>query len=74
MATRLYSANPGDHLEDVVEAAGSAITTKNVELTVNLATTVVNDNGSTRAIQKEEVLICLNLFEQYIARGNWLPA
>jgi hypothetical protein len=74
MATRLYGANPGYNLEQVTEAAGSATSAHNVELTVDLATTVVADNGTTRAIQKQEVLIILDLFAQYITRGNWLPA
>jgi hypothetical protein len=74
MATRLYGANPGYNLEQVTEGVGSATSSHNVELTVDLATTVVNDNGTTRAIQKQEVLLILDLFAQYITRGNWLPA
>lgn len=74
MATRLFGANPGYSLESVTEGVGSATTSHNVELTVDLSTSIVTDGGSTRAIQKEEVLIILNLFEQYITRVNWLPA
>lgn len=74
MATRLYGANPGYNLEAVTEGVGSATTSHNVELTVDLATTVVSDTGTTRAIQKQEVLILLDLFAQYITRSNWLPA
>lgn len=74
MATRLYGANPGYALESVTEGVGSATTSHNVELTVDLATTVVTDGGTTRAITKNEVLLILNLFEQYITRSNWLPA
>lgn len=73
MATRRYSVDPGLHLEDVVEAAGIATVTKKIELTVDCATTVVTDNGATRAISKNEVLIALNLFSQYITRGSWPP-
>lgn len=74
MATRLYGANPGYQLENVTEGVGSATTSHNVELTVDLSASIVTDAGATRAIQKEEVLIILNLFEQYIIRSNWTPA
>lgn len=73
MATRRFGANPGFQLESVTEAAGAATAVNNVELTVDCASTVVNDNGTTRKILKEEVLIILNLFEQYITRSNWPP-
>lgn len=76
MATRLYGANPGYELESVTEAAGSATSAHNVELTVDCANTIVTDasaNGGARAISKNEVLIILNLFEQYITRSNWPP-
>lgn len=74
MATRLYGANPGFNLDNVTEGVGSATTSHNVELTVDLATSVVTDNGSTRSINREEVLIILDLFSQYITKGNWTPA
>lgn len=74
MATRLYGVNPGQHLEDVAEGVGSATSANNVELTVDLATTIVTDNGATRTISKNEVLIALDLFEQYIIRSQWPPA
>lgn len=74
MATRIYGANPGYHLEDVTEGVGSATASKNVELTVDLATSVVNDNGTTRSINKGEVLVILELFKEYIVHSNWTPA
>lgn len=73
MATRRYSLNVGDQLENVTEAAGAAVATKSVELTVDCAATVVNDSGATRKIFKNEVLIILELFQQYIIRSNWPP-
>ncbi len=74
MATILYGANIGYDLDQVVETQpGPAVTANNVELNVNLAATVVNDGGATRAIYREEVLIILNLFQQKIIRDNWLP-
>lgn len=74
MATRLYGAEPGYSLEQVTEGVGSAVSAHNVELTVNLATTVVQDNGATRAVSKLEVIIILELFKEYIVRSNWAPA
>ena len=74
MATRRYSLDPGDVLENVTEAAGAAIVTKHIELTVDLASTIVTDNGTTRSITKNEVLIALELFQQWITRSNWTPA
>lgn len=74
MATRIYGANPGFVLENVTEGVGSATASKNVELTVDLASTIVNDAGVTRTISKNEVLIILELFQQYIIRGIWPPA
>lgn len=73
MATRLYGANPGYNLEAVTEGVGSATSSHNVELTVDCSASIVNDGATTRKIFKEEVLIILNLFEQYITRSNWPP-
>lgn len=73
MATRRYSVNPGLALEDVVEAAGAAVVTKSMELTVDCASTVVTADGTTRKITKEEVIFALEEFTQYIMRGNWPP-
>jgi hypothetical protein len=74
MATRLYGANPSYNLEQVTEAVGSPTTAHMVELTVDLSLVLINDNGSTRGILKNEVLLILDLFEQYITRSNWPPA
>ncbi len=74
MATRLYGANADFNLEQVTEAVGSPTTAHGVELTVDLSAALVNDSGSTRTISKNEVLLILELFEQYITRSNWPPA
>lgn len=72
MSTVLFAGSPGKSLETITVQTGGALQTANaVELQVNQATTVVNDNGTTRQIQKEEVLLLLNIFEQYIIRMNW---
>lgn len=74
MATRRYGLSAGENLEAVTEAVGAAVASDTVELTVDLATTTVKEGSTTRAILKEEVLLVLNLLEQYITRSNWPPA
>lgn len=74
MATRLYSVNPGDANNQVTEAVGSAVVTKNIEVTVELATTAVNDGAGTRALAKSEVLDALTKIQEHITKGNWPPA
>ena len=72
MSTFLVAGSPGNNLETLTAQVGGALQTSNaVELQINQATSVVSDSGATRQIQKEEVLILLNLFEQYITRMNW---
>lgn len=84
MATRLYGVNPGVTLDGsvsgtggVTDGVGSATTSHNIELTVDLANTIVTDASTvsgTRTISRNEVLIALNLFYQYIERQSWPPA
>lgn len=74
MATRRYGADVDATLEQVTEAVGAATAAKNVELTVDLSSAIVNDNGATRTISKNEVLLILEQFEQYITRSIWPPA
>jgi len=74
MATRLYSLNPGDVLENMTEAVGPATTTKAIELNVDLSNLIVTDGATTRTVTKTEVLIALELFQEYIVRSNWPPA
>ena len=71
MSTILFGANPGYALESVTEGTGSATTSHNVELTVDMATSIVNTGTTTRQIQRNEVIIILDLFIQYIERMNW---
>ncbi len=75
MSTLLLAAAPGNSLETLDTSGvstGSGMQTSNpVELQINQATSVVTDSGTTRQIQKEEVLILLNIFEQWITRHNW---
>lgn len=74
MATRIYKLNPGETEFKVEEGVGSATASKAIELTVDLATTVVNEDGSTRAVTKEETLLALDMFRNHILKSNWPPA
>lgn len=74
MATRRYKLSVGETEFSVTEEVGAATNSDTVELTVDLATTAVNKDGSTRAITKEEVLRILEMFENHIVKGNWPPA
>lgn len=74
MATRIYQISAGEKEEEVTEGVGSATAANTVELTVDLATTQVNDGGSTRTISKEEVLDALEKIKNHILKGNWPPA
>ena len=73
MATSRYSVAPGASLETVVQATGAATVTAAIELTVDCAATIVTDSGTTRKISKEEVLLALEEFTQYIVRASWPP-
>lgn len=74
MATRLFGISVGEGEFAVTEGVGSAVSADKVELTVELATTAVNDNGTTRGISKQEVLDCLEKLENHIMKSNWPPA
>lgn len=74
MATRRYKLSVGEGEFSVVEEAGAAVNSDTVELTVELATTAVNQGAGTRTILKSEVLEILQKFEAHIIKGNWPPA
>jgi len=75
MSTLLMAASPGATLESLDSSGistGSGMQTSNsVELQINQATSMVNEGSSTRQIQKEEVLLLLNIFEQWLVRHSW---
>ena len=48
MATRRYSVNPQDHDHQVVEAAGAAVVTKAIELTVDTDALIAAGLSSTQ--------------------------
>jgi hypothetical protein len=75
MATRLYGKSAGESNTYVTEGVGSATAADTVELTVDLATTEVNKNGTvTRTVSREEVLAILDDFRNHILKGDWPPA
>jgi hypothetical protein len=74
MATRRYKSSPGQTYNQVVEEVGAAANSDVVELTVDLATTKVNSNGSTRTISKHEVLECIDKIRAKIMNDIWPPA
>ena len=71
MATIRFSINPGDSLEAVVVAAGAAVVTKKVELTIEQAN-VITDGGASRAIKKGEVLVALKQLEAAVINDKTL--
>lgn len=74
MATRRYKINPGEQQKDVVSEVGAAVNSDNIELTIDLSTTAVNSNGTTRGLTKAEVLEGLKHIENHILSNIWPPA
>jgi hypothetical protein len=72
MATVRISLNPEDPIESIVVAAGAAIVTKKIELTVEQAA-VVTDASRTpnpRAITKTEVVLALQNVIAWLQRDT----
>jgi len=79
MATRLYAVRPGGQIttstSDIIEGVGAAASTAfKINFTVDLATTIVTEGSTTRAVKKQEVLDALEMLKVYILKGNWPPA
>ena len=74
MATRRYKLSVGEGEFSVTEEAGAAVNSDIVELTVELASTAVNTDSSTRQVLKSEVLDCIEKIKNHIVKGNWPPA
>ncbi len=69
MATKVFLFSPGGNLETVVEGVGAAVQSSFlVGLTVNMATTTVNDNGTTRMIYKSEVQQAIRTLEEFLLK------
>lgn len=71
MATLRFSINPEDPIESVVVAAGAAVVTKKIELTIEQAVTITDSSNPTtpRAIKLSEVLIALDNLRAAIVRN-----
>lgn len=77
MATRRYSISPGQTEFQVLEAVGAATVSGTVEVTVDLANTIIKDANTTlgtRSITREEVLIALEQIRNHVISKNWTPA
>ena len=64
MATRIYKISRGETEFQVAEDVGSATVSDNIELTVDLAV----------SLEKNEVLLALDMLKNHIVKGNWPPA
>lgn len=69
MATRRYGLRAGETEFQVTEAAGAAVSSDSIELTVDLAGT-----GLTTSEGKYKVLMALDMLKAHITKGNWPPA
>lgn len=67
MATRKYSTNPQDKLQDVTAAAGSA-TTARVELTVDWDS--LASDGLSNQQARMQVINALSRFQEYIEQTD----
>lgn len=74
MATRRYKISPGENEFQVVSEAGAAVNSDVIEVTVELASTAVNEGGGTRQVLKSEVLEALDKIKNHILTNNWPPA
>jgi hypothetical protein len=74
MATRRYKLSPGQTEFQVIEEAGIATVSNVVELTIDLGAAITDGNapGATRFIKKEEALMALEMFENWILTHDWL--
>lgn len=68
MATRLYSINPQDADYQVTEAAGSAVVTKDIELTVDWDGLIGSGLSSMQA--RLQVLAALEKMAAYIEQSG----
>lgn len=74
MATRRFGISIGEGEFQVTEAAGAAVSSDTVEVTVELAATAVYKQGGQRAANKSEVLDALEKIKNHIIKSNWPPA
>lgn len=73
MATIRLSVNPEDNDHQVVQAAGAAVATKNIELTIDIGTLAAA--GMSSVMIRSAVLRALNQFEAWLeTSGKFLTA
>lgn len=70
MATKRYSINPEDKQQDVTEAAGAAVATKKIELTVDWDTLAALTPNMTGAHARLQVLAALEKLASYIEQSG----
>jgi hypothetical protein len=74
VATRRFKISVGEGEFSVTEEVGAAVNSDTVELTVELASTAVNEVATTRGVKKQEVLDCIDKIKNHIIKANWPPA
>jgi hypothetical protein len=72
MATIRISINPEDPIESVVVAAGAAVVTKKIEITVEQAVTITDASRTPnpRAISRSEVVYALQNVIAWLQRDT----
>jgi hypothetical protein len=70
VATVRFSTFPTATEAQIVQAAGAATVTSNIELTVDLGNTM---DGSTRPVNREELLLALERLVDYIVSHTAIP-
>lgn len=73
MATRRYKITPGEPLESVTEEAGAAVNSDVVELTVEMAASVYDEDGNPRVVEKQEVIEAIDKLKAHIVKSQWPP-
>lgn len=69
MATIRLKLSPGETEFQIVQETGAATNSDTVELTIDMATNLVNDKGTTRQIKKQEILDILDMFKNHIVKA-----
>ena len=68
MATIRWSINPQDRTDQVVQAVGAAVVTKNIEVTVDTGALIAA--GITGTQLRMQILQALTRIEEFIEQGN----
>lgn len=69
MATIRLKLSPGAGEFAIVQEVGAATNSDAVELTIDMASTRVNEGASTRIIKKSEILDILEKFQNHIIKA-----